>query len=109
VVATLLPLAAACSGSPGAISSPPRATTAVRGVGCIGMTVTSADRSAAFFTRVLDFTKKSDTVVDEAKVRRVRVDLGTECVELDEPLAGVRRAMPADSRSNDLWFQHVAI
>ncbi len=114
-VAILLPLCAACSGSPGTIYSPARAPAlasthvAVRGVGCIGMTVTSADRSADFFTRVLDFTKKSDVVVDAAHVRRVRVDLGAECVELDEPLAGVRRPMPPDSRSNDLWFQHVAI
>jgi catechol 2,3-dioxygenase-like lactoylglutathione lyase family enzyme len=73
------------------------------------MTVASADQSAEFFTRVLDFTKASDRVVREANARRVRMELGAECVELDEPIAGIRRPMPADSRNNDLWFQHVAI
>jgi catechol 2,3-dioxygenase-like lactoylglutathione lyase family enzyme len=84
------------------------------------LTVASADRAAEFFTHVLDFRSAGESVqpagvdaarggTDGAKVRRVRLDLGTECVEVSQPLGGVRRAMPADSRSNDRWFQHVAI
>ena len=35
--------------------------------------------------------------------------LGDELVELTEYLAPQGRPIPVDSRSNDLWFQHVAI
>jgi catechol 2,3-dioxygenase-like lactoylglutathione lyase family enzyme len=81
---------------------------AVSRVGCIGVTVSDLARSTEFFTRVLDFTTHEEPArVDD--FRRARLDLGAECVELSEPVAGVRRPVPADSRSNDRWFQHVAI
>jgi catechol 2,3-dioxygenase-like lactoylglutathione lyase family enzyme len=35
--------------------------------------------------------------------------LGDESIELVQFLAPRGRAIPADSRSNDLWFQHIAI
>ena len=35
--------------------------------------------------------------------------LGTEVIELTEYLAPGGRPLPLDSRSNDHWFQHVAI
>jgi catechol 2,3-dioxygenase-like lactoylglutathione lyase family enzyme len=92
----------------------------VRAVGCVAMTVADADRSVAFFTRVLEFKARGAEVlqgtehaaiegVPMARTRRVRLDLGDECLDVDQPLGGIRRPLPADSRSNDGWFQHVAI
>ena len=42
-------------------------------------------------------------------MRVVRLRLGDEALELTEYLAPRGRPMPVDSRSNDRWFQHVAI
>jgi catechol 2,3-dioxygenase-like lactoylglutathione lyase family enzyme len=75
----------------------------VRAVGCIGMTVSDAARSAEFFERVLSFQK-----VGGANSHRVRVQLGRECLDLRQPDER-GRPVPADARSNDRWFQHVAI
>jgi catechol 2,3-dioxygenase-like lactoylglutathione lyase family enzyme len=84
------------------------------------MTVSDLDRSEVFYAQVLGFHRRGEaTLAGEAharvegmpgaRTRRERLDLGAECVELSEPIGGVRRAIPADSRSNDRWFQHVAI
>lgn len=94
----------ACSASPAPAAAPVAERPTVREVGCIAMTVADARASAELFTRVLDFRATRE------EAHHARVDLGTECVELDEPPSGaVRRSIPADSKSNDLWFQHVAI
>ena len=98
--------------------APPRA--AVSAVGAIGFTTADADRSAAFLHDVLDFEKVSDVEVAgpelehlegvfPARARVVRMRLGDEALELTEYLAPAGRAFPADSRGNDLWFQHAAI
>ena len=42
-------------------------------------------------------------------MRVVRLSLGDELLQLTEYLAPRGRPAPADSRSNDRWFQHVAI
>jgi catechol 2,3-dioxygenase-like lactoylglutathione lyase family enzyme len=116
-------LVAACSGCPIPSFAQPPAPPAVHvhAVGCVGMTVSSVERSARFFTGVLGFTRHGEVEmlsgpeharlegVRGARTRRLRVDLGTECVELDEPVGGLRRVVPPDSKSNDRWFQHVAI
>jgi catechol 2,3-dioxygenase-like lactoylglutathione lyase family enzyme len=73
----------------------------------VGMTVSDMDRSVAFFTNVLTFEKVSD--VKGAGQRVVRLRLGTERIELTQYLTAPGRPIPADSRSNDRWFQHVAI
>ena len=84
------------------------------------MTVSDADRSAEFFSKVLDFEKVSDderfgpdverlTGVFGARIRIIRMKLGEEEIELSEYLAPRGRPVPQDSRSNDRWFQHVAI
>src|SRR6266496_1121903 len=44
-----------------------------------------------------------------ARMRIVRMRLGNEFVDLTEYLAPRGRPIPVDSRSNDLWFQHIAI
>jgi catechol 2,3-dioxygenase-like lactoylglutathione lyase family enzyme len=73
-----------------------------------------------FLSKVLSFEKVSDIEVagDEyerlqgvfgARMRIVRMRLGDELVELTEYLAPKGRPIPVDSRSNDQWFQHIAI
>jgi catechol 2,3-dioxygenase-like lactoylglutathione lyase family enzyme len=93
---------------------------AAEAVAMAGLTVSDMDRSVAFYTSVLDFEKVSDrelvgsdfedlTGVFGVRLRVVRLRLGDEQLELTEYLAPRGRPAPADSRSNDRWFQHVAI
>ena len=79
---------------------------AVRAVGCLALTVSSAERAADFYTGVLQFRRVGERVAGDARV--VRLGLGAECVELRE-FTPAGRAKPAGERSNDLSFQHMAI
>jgi catechol 2,3-dioxygenase-like lactoylglutathione lyase family enzyme len=92
----------------------------VKSVEAIGITVSDMDRSVEFFSKVLSFEKVSDVEVAGseyeqlqgvfgARIRAVRMKLGDEYIELAEYLAPQGRPIPVDSRSNDRWFQHVAI
>ena len=92
---------------------------AATSVESIGMTVSDMDRSVAFYS-ALTFQKVSDIeVLGEqyehlegvfgARMRIVRMKLGNEFVDLTEYLAPRGRPIPVDSRSNDIWFQHIAI
>lgn len=72
------------------------------GVESVGMTVSDLDRSVDFYTRVLTFQKVSQIE------GRARLQLGAEFLELTQYATKGRQA-PGDSRSNDRWFQHVAI
>src|SRR6266436_374216 len=85
----------------------------------VGMTVSDMDRAVEFYS-ALTFQKVSDFEVfgDEfehlegvfgARMRIVRMQLGNEFLDLTQYLAPPGRPIPIDSRSNDLWFQHVAI
>jgi catechol 2,3-dioxygenase-like lactoylglutathione lyase family enzyme len=114
---------AAAAAQPATAAAPGRQAQAgwrVAGVGGIGMTVSSVDRSAAFYSDVLTFRKVSDVeVAGEAyerlegvfalRMRVVTMRLGDESIVLTEYLAPRGRPIPADSRSNDRWFQHIAI
>jgi catechol 2,3-dioxygenase-like lactoylglutathione lyase family enzyme len=92
----------------------------VREVGAIGLTVSDMERSVAFYRDLLGFEKTSDTEVAGPayerltglaglRARVVSMRLGAERIELTEFLTPHGRPAPADSRSNDVWFQHVAI
>ncbi len=92
----------------------------VQAVSSVSMTVGDMDRSVAFYRNVLNFTQVSDTEVDGgdyehlygvfgARIRIVTLKLGAEHLQLEEFLAPRGRPIPVDSRSNDAWFQHVAI
>jgi catechol 2,3-dioxygenase-like lactoylglutathione lyase family enzyme len=92
----------------------------IRAVGPIAITVEDMDRSVGFYTRVLTFEKISDAEVagDQvehlfavfgSRVRIVTMKLGSESIELLQFLAPRGRPIPVDSRSNDVWFQHIAI
>src|SRR5438046_502364 len=85
----------------------------------IGMTVSDMDRSVEFYS-ALTFQKVSDIEVFGeqyehlegvfgARMRIVRMQLGNEFLDLTQYLAPPGRPIPVDSRSNDLWFQHIAI
>ncbi len=89
-------------------------------VDSVNMTVADMDRAVDFYSRVLSFEKVSDTeVTGDAyehlqgifglRMRVVRMKLGDEFIELTEYLAPRGRPIPVDSRSNDRWFQHIAI
>ena len=86
----------------------------------VGFTVSDMDKALDFYTRTLTFEKVSDVEtsgtefehlsgVFGARVRIVRLKLGDETLELTEYLTPQGRAIPPDSRSNDRWFQHIAI
>jgi catechol 2,3-dioxygenase-like lactoylglutathione lyase family enzyme len=103
-------------------SASPRAASLpiAQSVDAVGMTVSDMDRSVAFFKEVLTFDLLSDIEVSGqeydrlqgvfgTRLRIVRMRLGDEQIELTEYLAPRGRSIPVDSRSNDRWFQHVAI
>src|SRR5205823_5122138 len=85
----------------------------------VGITVSDMDRAIAIYS-ALTFHKVSDTEVlgEEyehlegvfgARMRIVRMQIGDEHIDLIEYLAPRGRPIPVDSRSNNLWFQHIAI
>ncbi|MBI2016386.1 MAG: VOC family protein, partial [Candidatus Rokubacteria bacterium] len=89
-------------------------------VEAIGITVADMDRSVRFYSTVLFFEKVSDAEVrggehealegvPGARLRVVRMRLGDELVELRQWRAPTGRPLPADSRSHDRWFQHLAL
>src|SRR5213596_3466715 len=92
----------------------------VQGVDAIGITVSDMDRAMEFYSKALTFEKISDTEVAGEnyehlegvfglRMRVVRMRLGDEFIELTEYLVPKGRPIPVDSRSNDRWFQHIAI
>jgi catechol 2,3-dioxygenase-like lactoylglutathione lyase family enzyme len=92
----------------------------VAGVGSITMTVSDLDRSIAFYTQVLGFElqgteeRQGDTWsrllgVEHARTRLAMLRLGEERIQLLDFLEPEGRGIPADARSNDGWFQHIAI
>ena len=92
----------------------------VKSVEAVGMTVSDIDRSVEFFSKVLSFEKISDVEVHGEeyeklqglfglRMRVARMKLGNETVELIQYLAPEGRPIPADWRSNDHAFQHIAI
>jgi catechol 2,3-dioxygenase-like lactoylglutathione lyase family enzyme len=91
-----------------------------RAVEAVGFTVADMDRAVEFYSGVLTFEKVSDVEVSGdafehlqgvfgARARVVRMRLGDEQIQLTEYLAPRGRPIPVDSRSQDRWFQHVAI
>lgn len=98
----------------------PDATGTVAAVESVAIVVDDMDHSLAFFRDVLTFEPISDVEVAGTeherlqglfglRARIVRLKLGDEFLELVDYLAPEGRPVPQDSRSNDLWFQHVAI
>lgn len=85
----------------------------------VGFTVSDMARSLDFYTRVLPFKKTGDqelsgaaveqlTGLTDISLRVVQLQLGDETIELTA-YSAAGRSIPTDTRSNDRWFQHVAI
>ena len=96
------------------------ATPIVQSVDSVGVTVNDLDRAVDFYSNVLGFERVSEVEVTGEKYERLygvfglrlrtaTLRLGDERIELMEFLAPRGRPIPADSKSNDGWFQHVAI
>ncbi|MBW4632624.1 MAG: VOC family protein [Iphinoe sp. HA4291-MV1] len=94
--------------------------TVVSEVESVGMTVSDMDKAVDFYSQVLSFKKVSDVEVlgteyeqlqglFGVRLRVVRMQLGNELIELTEYLTPKGKPIPVDSRSNDHWFQHIAI
>ena len=92
----------------------------VQSVDSVAIPVLDADRSIDFYSKVLSFHKILDREVAGdgyehlfglfgLRVRMVRMRLGDESIELMQFLSPHGRPLPADFRSNDRWFQHIAI
>src|SRR5215471_284831 len=87
----------------------------------VGFTVSDLDRVLAFYTQILPFEIINDcevlgepceklTGVFGARMRVVTLGIGQEQIQLTQYIAPPGgRHIPPDSRSNDLWFQHLAI
>lgn len=86
----------------------------------IVLTVSDLERSVAFYENGLQFKKVSERLIagsefDRAtgvfgtRVRSASLRLGSEGIELQQYLSPAGQPIPADSRANDLWFQHFAI
>lgn len=95
-------------------------TAPVSAVDSIGITVNDMDRAVNFYSEVLGFQRLGEREVASENYERlygvfglrlklVRMQLGDESIELMEFLAPRGRPTPVDSRSNDHWFQHIAI
>ena len=92
----------------------------VRAVDSIGIPVGDMERALAFYTGVLDFERVASREasgeswerlygVSGLRLRVERLRIGEEYVELMEFVAPRGRPLPDDFRSNDRWFQHIAI
>jgi catechol 2,3-dioxygenase-like lactoylglutathione lyase family enzyme len=92
----------------------------IKAVESVQITVADMDRSIYFYTTILACEKVSDRQISgvetdllyglsDVHLRVVKLQLGDESFELIEFLTPKGRPMPVDSRSNDRWFQHIAI
>lgn len=116
----LLTCSAATSFAQGAAATTEPARPAVEAVTVVGITVSDLDRAVAFFSDVLTFERVAQTRLSgdgfaqlqglaSPKARAAQLRLGDEFIELTEYESPIGRAFPGDSRSNDRWFQHIAI
>src|SRR5271170_4213097 len=92
----------------------------VQSLDSVAMTVGELEMSRTFYEQVLNFTFVSDTEVSGepyehlygvfgVRLRTVTLQLGAERLQLQQFIAPRGRPFPADSSSNDRWFQHVAV
>jgi catechol 2,3-dioxygenase-like lactoylglutathione lyase family enzyme len=87
----------------------------------IALTVADLSEAERFFTQTLGFVPEGPHAelsgpelsgligVPGARALRARLSLGNEHIELVQYPAVAGRAAPPDSRSNDAWFQHLAL
>ena len=89
-------------------------------VGPIAITVSDLDQSIRFYNQALCFQIDSEeqgrfesfdrlTAIPGASIRTAALHLGAEHIQLIQFVNSRGHKYPADSRSNDEWFQHIAI
>lgn len=93
---------------------------------CIGFSSGNAKATATFLEQCLGFQPEAEDLILEggpyaelvglpgARLKLLRLAIGAERLEITEvldPGPGARpgRPIPADSRSNDRWFQHICL
>ena len=92
----------------------------VNKVAAIGITVKDMNRAEKFYEEVLGFKKIADQEYSGAAYEKlegifglhsrvVKLQLGEEFIELTDYLTAGGRSIPEDQKSNDLFFQHIAI
>ena len=114
VVLSLLALGAVVRADSGGVAP------IVTSIDSIGITVGDMERAVGFYTNVLGFEKIDAREVAGEPFERLygvfgsrlavtTLRLGDERIELMQFIAPRGRPEPTDSKSNDRWFQHVAI
>ena len=99
---------------------PASAQARISAVESIAITVGDLESALDFYTRVLPFERVSDVEVAGTdyehlvgqfgvRLRVARLRLGDEQIDLIDYLTPGGRPIPVDSRSQDRWFQHIAI
>jgi catechol 2,3-dioxygenase-like lactoylglutathione lyase family enzyme len=89
-------------------------------VGPVVIVVSDLERAEMFYTQVLSFRTAATrearaesfdrlAAIFGANVRVATLQLGSESIQLVEYRTPRGRPVPLDSRSNDQWFQHIAI
>jgi catechol 2,3-dioxygenase-like lactoylglutathione lyase family enzyme len=92
----------------------------IAAVESVSLTTADMERSLNFYTTFLECKKISDCEVAGVKfdrfyglphvrLRVAQMQLGHETIELTQFLNPLGRSIPIDSRSDDYWFQHLAI
>ncbi|MEG3437272.1 SMP-30/gluconolactonase/LRE family protein [Pannus brasiliensis CCIBt3594] len=81
----------------------------IQQVQAIDLVVNNVDLSKNFYVQALGFEVISDTVIENNRIRSITLKLGDESVRLQQYLDIPGKPVPVDSRSNDRWFQHLAI
>lgn len=86
----------------------------------VGITVSDLDRAVDFYQNALSFqeTRRYEVAGEEyerlyglfgLRLQVAELALGDEKIELMQFLAPQGRPIPVDSKSNDRWFQHIAV
>ncbi len=89
----------------------------------VSITVSNLEKSAAFFKNILSFSDAGTCTISnkdtqllfgikdpKLKAKGIKLKLGDEYIELVQFISTVPgKPIPVDSKSNDVWFQHIAI
>ena len=108
-----------------AMNGDPKQQTAVPHLTQVGFTTANAEAAAEFFEGTLGFSRGISCDIDGgpytelidlpgSKIKLVQLHLGNETLQLTQvlslgPALRSARPIPSDSRSCDLWFQHICI
>ncbi|MEO5583513.1 MAG: VOC family protein [Saprospiraceae bacterium] len=90
-------------------------------ISAVSITVQDMDEEIVFFKTNLDFTLTGDTIYKDEHTKQIyqwngtegiriaTLKLGNEYIRLIQFIHASGHPNPVDAKSNDLWFQHIAI